>query len=303
MSSSIAEFKIMKVAICLRPSAYLPEAYAYQSYLNSKNVEVELVNDDYYGNDIDIKLNFLGFSFFSNYKRSFKQIHEYGSLSTPPFSFLKDEVKKYFNSTPDARIFLNPRVHEKFNFINDRPFMYRDMGIDKLFFCSNNAKKVYDVVYCGGERIGLMENIDNLLKFGLKIIVVGSFSASFNNHYRNVSNITFTGKLNRVDISKIYQISVAGLNYTPNIFPYNIQTSTKTLEYCAAGLNIISNQYEWVDQFVRSYNSKFLWIQNIKSRSDIESFNYITPDVSNLEWDYLLDKLEFDKFLFRICGE
>lgn len=291
----------MKVAICLRPSAYLPEAYAYESYLKNKNIEVDLLHDDYYGNDIDIKLNFLGYSFFSNYKRSFKQIHEYGSLSTPPFGFLKDSIKKYFNSTPDARIFLNPRVQKKLNFNDNIPFMYRDMGIDKLFFSSTNLKKVYDVVYCGGERDGLLENIENLLKFGLKIIVIGNFSDYFNNHFRNVSNITLAGKLNRVDISKIYQISIAGLNYTPNKFPYNIQTSTKTLEYCAAGLNVISNQYEWVDQFVTSYNSKFLWIHDIKSRSDIESFNYITPDLSNLEWGYLLDKLEFDKFLFRIC--
>lgn len=39
------------------------------------------------------------------------------------------------------------------------------------------------------------------------------------------------GPVNRDQLPEIYKNARFGLNYTPDIYPYNVQTSTKTLEY------------------------------------------------------------------------
>ena len=40
-----------------------------------------------------------------------------------------------------------------------------------------------------------------------------------------------------------------------------------------------------------------LWLENFVSRNDIESFNFVTPDVRHLIWDNILDKIYFEQFV------
>ena len=95
----------------------------------------------------------------------------------------------------------------------------------------------------------------------------------------------------------IYSQAKYGLNYTPNIYPVNLQDSLKTKEYCAAGLKVVSNKYYWVKNFCEIRNGKFLWLHNIKKRDDIDSFDYITPDVRDLKWNTILEKCNFYDFI------
>jgi hypothetical protein len=57
------------------------------------------------------------------------------------------------------------------------------------------------------------------------------------------------GPVSRDQLPEIYKNARFGLNYTPDIYPYNVQTSTKTLEYLASGLGVISNKYKWSEFF------------------------------------------------------
>ena len=48
---------------------------------------------------------------------------------------------------------------------------------------------------------------------------------------------------------------------------------------------------------MKNNNAKFLWLENFVSRNDIESFNFVTPDVRHLIWDNILDKIYFEQFV------
>ena len=64
-------------------------------------------------------------------------------------------------------------------------------------------------------------------------------------------------KLDLNEIIKVFNITKCGLNFTPDIFPFNVQSSTKTIEYSAAGLGVISNRYIWAETFEKSRFSGF----------------------------------------------
>lgn len=290
----------MKIGICLRKSAYLPEAYAYTDFLNSHGFKVELGFEDELSLNLDLKLKFLGFSFplpSKLIKSRMPEIHEYGSLSIPPFAKVKDIFKRTINTKPVGRIFLNNVVKQNLNFLDNKPFIFRDMGIDSSFFKQKIEKPEYDVIYCGGEREGLLNAIKKLNYINLKVLIVGDFSNSFRSNFPDKRTTAFTGRMNRKHLPELYQSCRFGLNFTPDIYPFNIQTSTKTLEYCAAGLGIISNRYHWVEEFMSSRNGNFSWIDQILSRKNIENFNFITPDVSDLEWNIVLEKSSIKTFV------
>ena len=67
-------------------------------------------------------------------KNSIPIIHEYASLSTGMLPKLKNKVKESINSKPNLRIYLNKYVKEGMGFHDDIDYVYRDMGVDDIFF-------------------------------------------------------------------------------------------------------------------------------------------------------------------------
>lgn len=290
----------MKIGICLKETAYLPEAYAYSDYLTSKGFNIELGFEKDLSSNLDLKLKFLGFSLFipKNFtKLSIPEIHEYGSLSIPPFSKFKDKVKCVMNSKPVGRIFLNDTVKKRLTFNDNKPFILRDMGIDKSFYNSPNNNPEYDVVYCGSEREGLLNAVRKIINSGLKILIIGNYTKEFISCFSNNNMITFTGKIEREELPELYKKCRLGLNFTPDKYPFNIQTSTKTIEYCAAGLGIISNKYYWIEEFMATRQATFFNIDQLTSKKNIINFNFIIPDVKDLEWNNILDRASLVTFL------
>ncbi len=286
----------MLIHIELNSKSYLPEAFAYRDFLISHNYDV-LLSDNCKNYQPDLVIKFLGFSFNSSNRNNCSIIHEYSSSSVPPLPQLKNYFKKILNSKPNGRIFLSSFVKNAFDFNDNVPFLLRDMGVDKLFFDSNLSLPLkYDLIYCGTEHIGLKSTLLNLLKFNLKIVLVGNFSSDLMETL-HCNNVTFLGRLDRSELPFIYKLCRFGLNFTPNIYPYNFQTSTKTLEYCAAGLGVISNKYFWVENFVNSRKCKFLWLDDIISRDSIEDFEFINPNIEDLKWEVILEKADFAKFI------
>lgn len=287
----------MLIHIELNSSSYLPEAYAYSDFLISHNYDV-ILSENCKGYQPDLVIKFLGFTLNASRDNKYAIIHEYSSSSVPPFPHLKNFVKKTLNAKPTGRIFLNTFVKTAFNFNDNVPFIYRDMGINELFFDLNvQGSLKYDLIYCGTEHIGLKSTLLKLVNFKLKIVIVGIFTIELKEAFRFNKYVTFLGRLDRSELPNIYKLCRFGLNYTPDIFPYSSQTSTKTLEYCAAGLGVISNRYFWVENFMKARNCNFLWLEDISSRDSIENFEFIKPNLEDLKWNLILEKSNFCKFI------
>ena len=79
----------------------------------------------------------------------------------------------------------------------------------------------------------------------------------------------FTGRIKQEEIPQLATKCVYAINYIPNIYPFNIQTSTKLLEYAAMDLKIITTDYWWVRNFELENNMKFYKIDE-----DFSNFHY-----------------------------
>ena len=288
----------MKIGITISINSYTPEAYAYEKYLKNLGHQVELDYDLDPNNDINIF--FMGTRPFWEKKEGRAiEIHEYQSLSTPPYAKLKDFAKKFVNKKPSGRIFLNNFVHQNLNFNDDSPYIYRDMGVDEALFQKPNQNPEYDILYCGSisGRIGLIDTLLNLAK-NYKVIVVGKTTDDEALLLR-VKNITLLGQVSRDQLPGIYRNSRFGLNYTPDIYPFNIQTSTKTLEYLASGLDVISNRYKWAEVFFRNIKYQPIWLDNLDLSFEREFF----PEILHFKWSNILNEVNFNNFIEDVVSK
>lgn len=286
----------MKIGIPLSKNSYTPEAYAYNTYLSSKGWQVQLDYELDPNNDINIF--FMGMRpFWQKSKGRAIEIHEYQSLSTPHYARVKDYIKKIVNKRPSARIFLNEVVEKNLGFTDGVKSIYRDMGVDKDFFQTPSENPLYDIVYCGSisGRSGLIEALLNLSK-SYKIAVVGRLTEQ-EHILLQIKNITLLGQVSRDQLPEIYSNARFGLNYTPDIYPFNIQTSTKTLEYLASGLEIISNKYVWINQFSEKHNFSNTKLPIPNLNDDLFIMSSPKKDWFEYEWSYLLEEIDFLQFI------
>ncbi|MEE8097171.1 glycosyl transferase [Acinetobacter baumannii] len=292
----------MNIGITLKPNAYTPEAFAYQEYLENRGHSIQLDYELDVNNDINIY--FMGLRpFWSNKKIKALEVHEYQSLSIPPYSKLKDKIKTLVNVKPDGRIFLNKRVNNDLNFNDSIPFIERDMGVDNSLFQIPKANAEYDIVYSGSitGRVGL---VDALVKLSIKnkIIVVGEVEENIRLVFKK-NNIEMTGRVDRKNLPEIYANARYGLNYTPDIYPFNIQTSTKTLEYLASGLTLITNRYPWVESFCSNLNYQPIWLEDLRENDELILKVINTPNMEKYSWNYILKDCNFDDFLKSLLAK
>ena len=299
------------IAFIFPQQAYLPDIIAYEKYYTKKGFTIlkaastEGLQDMSY----DIEWHIMGIDRARNNNNIFK-IHEYASLSTPPFGRLKDFIKGSVNSTPGLRIFLNNNIYNTYHFKDGLPFFFRDMGVDKLFISYSKTpaqKKEYDYVYLG--TMEKRRQLENFLKFFTdrfrqkKILIIGTPSAYLHAMFSKNDNIIFTGRVNYLEVPSLLSVCEYGINYVPDQYPFNLQASTKLLEYCACGLKIITNTYKWVNEFEHINNAKFFKIDNRFTNffpEQIEKYYYLTPDMSKYEWDTVIEQSGVPAFLQSI---
>ena len=291
----------MKIGILGKSQSYLPEAIAYKKYLTKFDHQILITNNYNEIQNFDTIIMFMGF-YPQKRNENSKYIHEYNSLSLQPYAHLKNKLKNYLNFKPDKRIFLNNYVKFFFNFRDNISYLNRDMGYDISFKnCQKiiNKKIEFDLVYTGSfdNRKGLLECIKYLSKFGFKIALIGNMKNKLYNEFKKIDNVSLLGKLNLDEIIKIFNITKCGLNYTPDIFPFNVQSSTKTIEYSAAGLGVLSNRYIWVETFEKSRTANFLYLDQLKSKDQIYNYNFKNAYVDDLIWENILKKNNFKEFI------
>jgi len=273
----------------------LPEIDAYIKYFNNNSeflaVDSTQLGSDYDIDEFDVIWEFKGLGGIKVQDKIL--IHEYSSLSTGSAPKLKNLLKSKLNKKPDLRIFLNESVKEGFKFHDSIDYCYRDMGIDESFVNTISEKKEYDFVYVGS--IGRERGIDKFLqsfdtKSLGKLCLVGTVEDELYNQYKRNSDIIFTGKVPYQEVPKIASRAFYGINYIPDKYPYNIQTSTKLLEYLALGLKVITTDYKWVRNFEKKYNCSFFKIgeKNYKLKSEYLDKHQFSSNF-NPEW-FLWDR-------------
>jgi glycosyltransferase involved in cell wall biosynthesis len=227
------------------------------------------------------------------------QIHEYASASIPPYAWLKDQVKHLTQPHPDYRIYQNGWVRERMGFADSVLYALRDMGVAEHFFdaSSHSPTTEYDLVYLG-EMTRLLSFVPVLQAIdaaGRRLLLVGDVPAELQKLLP--PTVHCTGRVSHIDVP--YQLRRArfGLNLVPNTLPYQQQTSTKVLEYCAAGLRVVSNAYPWVRYFMAQHNANF-YLLNDDAQSlatsfgeALEAYPYEVPDMRQLAWPRVLDAL------------
>lgn len=286
----------MKIGIPLSKFAYTPEAYAYEKYLKKLGHQIQL--DYELDPDNDINIYFMGTRpFWKKKKGGAIEIHEYQSLSTPPYAHFKNFAKKIVNKQPNGRVFLNEFVYRDLSFSDNIPYIYRDMGVDEALFQIPSENPLYDIVYCGSiaGRNGLIEVLIRLAR-NYKVVVVGQVSDLESSLLKH-ENITILGRVERKDLPEIYRASRFGLNFTPDIYPYNIQTSTKTLEYLASGLGVISNKYKWSEHFFSKIQYTPVWLCDTNLSLENISFFETIPSFDSYSWTNILHKCKLESFL------
>lgn len=299
---------MIKILFIRSKNAFLPEIDAYINFFNktseflafdSSKVEGDINLDDY-----DIIWEFKGLGGVNNSNKIV--VHEYASLSTGLFPKIKNSIKKFNNRKPDLRVFLNERVASEFNFVDDVPSIFRDMGFNEKLFKVNDTDKEYKFVYVGA--VTKKRHMDKFLKNYVKnnngkICLVGNVEESIYNKFKKNKNICFYGSVPYEQVPGIVSKAEYGINYIPDKYPFNIQTSTKLIEYIALGLKIITTDYYWVRQFEKDNNCSFYkLLTNQKfNQNEIENFEF--SNNINLEkyyWDEIIKNSGIYSELIRI---
>lgn len=283
---------------------YLPEIEAYIRFLQSELPHVRAYTStdihDFHPLDFDVVWRFMGMDIGNEGRHV---VHEYNSLSTGRFARLKNLVKRTANRKPDQRVFLNKIVRQGFPFRDDVPFGYRDMGVAAAFF-DVRLKPEYDFVYAGSVHRGpeVLQMLDHFadVMTDASILIVGTANPDVVNHYKRASNIHFAGRVHYEEVPTLMAQGRYGLNLVPDHYPFNVQTATKVLEYCALGLPVVSMRYRWAEHFVGRKDAEFFWLdhdfKNLTLRN-VNSFDFVVPSVEHKRWKSVIERSQIFDFL------
>jgi len=288
-----------------KPHVYLPEITAYRAYLAQRHPKVECFEStdmtDYNPDEYDILWHFMGVDVKG---QGAYVVHEYNSLSTRPCARTKNLIKRTINKKPNKRIFLNERVRSDFAFHDDVPSHIRDMGIDEAFFSVPAQKPAYDFIYVGGLNRGplITRVLDRFTRplADATVLLVGDAPEDMQARYQSHKNIIFQGRVDYKDVPALLGQARYGLNIMPDIYPFNVQTSTKVLEYCAVGLPVVSTDYEWINQFEAANNASFYKLSDDLGNLDmalIDAYDFQIPSVGHLKWPTVIGESGIFNFL------
>ena len=288
--------------------AYLPELAAYADFLKDKGHEA-CIHDTSHSVPDDARVVWWMCGSVS-WRESLRlrravHVHEYASASVPPHSKLKDWVKRLGHPKPDFAIYQNNWVHEQLSFY-DVPYALRDMGVSDTFLAARHAHwpaPEFDFVYLGemGRLLPFLPVLHALHNAQRSVLLVGEVPAQL--QAQLPESVRTTGRVPHEVVPQQLRRARWGLNLVSNTRPYNQQTSTKLIEYCAVGLPVVSNDYPWVRAFATRHQGSFHLLSDepaswaLSFGEALEAYPYVVPDVSALRWQAILAELSVWKFL------
>ncbi|MBH0036786.1 glycosyltransferase family 4 protein [Pseudoalteromonas sp. NZS71_1] len=286
----------VKIYFVTDNKSYLPEIIAYTDYLNSLCIAYQVVNSDFNFSELKepyIKWVIMGIN--RGKDKNCYLIHEYLSLSTGRFAFLKNWIKILLSTKPDYQIFLNRYIKNVF-YRKKTDYSLRDMGISTSFY-PYKVKKEFDFVYCGS--MGRNRNIRKMFELfergilkDFTLLVIGDVPEEIKINFVG-ENINYLGRVDYKDVPKALCRAKCAINYIPDIYPFNLQTSTKLIEYLACHIPVISTKYSWVEEFSEKNNYPIKYIDSFLSSKEFESFineNHAFPDMSKYLWVNIIEQ-------------
>lgn len=288
--------------------AYLPEIDAYVDFINAHGHQA-LVHDT--GTTVPLNAQVVWWmcgrvpSAEARRLANAFHIHEYASTSAPPKAWLKDFIKHWTQPKPDYRLFQNGWVRERMGFDDGVPHALRDMGVAQAFFDTATQPRTpaFDLVYLGemSRLLPFVPLLQSIHDAGRTLLLVGDVPDAL--RAQLPASVSCTGRVPYADVPQQLRRARFGLNLVSNIEPYNQQTSTKLLEYCAVDLPVVSNDYAWVRYFAAHYQGNFHLLRDEPSSwqhsfgEALDAYPYVVPDVRELAWPKLLGKLAIWKHL------
>ncbi len=281
--------------------AQLPDLSAYKDYF-APSYKVadskELKGLEQY----DILWFFMGLHRYTPLKSQFV-VHEYSSLSLPPFARLKDRIKVLCEKKPDLRVFQNQHQSDLLNFNDGIPAVFRDMGVAEQFYNAPMKPKLFDLVYVGAMDSSrqIHKALDKLLalKPDITVMLVGKAPEHLVLRYKNLPGIKFIGAVHYQNIPGLLQQAHFGLNYVPDCYPYNLQSSTKLLEYLAMGIPVIGNITAWSKQFIRQNPAVYFDIEQLSTwpSTSPEFYNRKAKLSETFLWHNRISDAGFESYL------
>jgi glycosyltransferase involved in cell wall biosynthesis len=299
----------VKVLFVHTGRAFLPELPAYIAELERRGHRADVIERTPVADDVgayDLVFRFGGL-LRSLPGSDVPEVHEYHSASTTRWPRLKNVAKSVLGVRPVGRVFLNEFVRAQFSFSDGVPSIYRDMGASSAFLHvrERTADVRYDVVYAGSisGRPGLLETILTLARSGLSVGVAGNATREVAARMAHEPGVEFVGLIAIDDVPEFVAMGRCGLNYCPDVYPLNRQTSTKVVEYLVAGVPIISNTYSWIDEHAGEHGYSYVPIDRVARRSDIDRLEGGTLSREAAErftWGRVLEDSDFVAFLQRV---
>jgi hypothetical protein len=282
----------MTIGFIHEHKAFLPGLNAYVQFFGERGIQTHMLSPDQLpAQPCDVEWHFMGMHKRRNKNRV--TIHEYASASVPPFSKLKDSLKKLINTTPDYRIFNSEYVQQQINPGDTIPYGFRNCGIPAgNSYLLAHAQKKYDFVYVGTvDKSRKIEPLfDCFINGTLKertLLVITRDHQALDALYKSAPNIIFKGPIPYSDTYLYIQEARFGINYMPDVAPFNQQTSAKFLDYAACQLPVVTSDYAWVRGFQQTYGGNYFYLQpNLENFTweNINDYQYTLPDLSS--WTY-----------------
>ncbi len=285
--------------------AYRPEIDAYCAYLNEQSGYVaKAVTSDDPHNGCDLLWLFAGVLQKSH---RIPVVHEYASLSTGRAPHMKDRVKRLLNSTPTGRVFLSQYVVSEMGFPDEVPFILRDMGVPDSFFRLPPSQTSYDFVYSGtiASGRGSTTVLDWFSRSDMTLLMVGDDPEKLQRRYARCRNIAFAGSVPHNEVAELLSMARYGLAYTPPKRPWGHQTSTKLLEYLAAGLHVCTNSTPWVDRFAGESGAGMMFVRDDLAdltEERLKQTSFSRPDMDRFRWTNILDRAELTAFIDQLVS-
>jgi glycosyltransferase involved in cell wall biosynthesis len=283
--------------------AYLPELQAYAAFIEAKGQQFQLHRHvDSVPADATVLWWLCGQVRPEQAQRHPKafHIHEYASASVPPAAWLKDQFKRWRQATPQYRIFQNAWVQQRMGFHDAVPSEFRDMGISLPFFEARPASATpeFDFAYLGEMRRlrHFLPVFDALAQAQHSVLLIGQLPEDLLPVLQSHVRLKVTGRIPHDQVPAMLWRARRGLNLVPDQLPYTRQTSTKLLEYCAAGLPVVSTDYPWVRDFEQRHGARLAYIPfSASAAAYLSHFTRIgqapaalPPDLHPLAWPTLL---------------
>ncbi|MCB4358670.1 glycosyltransferase family protein [Quatrionicoccus australiensis] len=305
----------MKVFLLHPGKANYPEIAAYSEYFKTKYNCEFLVGKESDFEKIDNKRDYVVWcimGFYPNRIDCKKLIHDYRSLSVGRFCALKDIVKRFFNASPDLRIFQNEKIEKVMGFKDGVKSILIPMGVPAWIFEINKKKSkrkndLIELCYIG--EMSVERKFDKLLdsyvawannnaQSGIRtdLVLVGTPDESIFKKYSSIDSIKFAGRHTQRDALQIVKNSDFSICYFPYHRPHKYQTPTKLLEYAALGGKIICNDSPSNLDTINLLKLNCLVTgKNIFDDLDIESIYSIRDEDGNylkerISWGEVLDK-------------